>query len=150
MDEGEVGAGELVVSCGKATVLLQAADQPFDDVAFAVGLPVHHAGSRLGPELRDDHSDAAAPEMIAHAMAGVPPIAEQRPGPRSGPATAGTFHRSGGHQGLESGLLVALAGGQDEGDRPAASLAAQVELAAEAASGAAERLARLPPLAPAA
>jgi hypothetical protein len=45
---------------------------------------------------------------------------------------------------------VALAGGQDEGDRPAASLAAQVELAAEAASEAAERLACLPPLAPAA
>ena len=47
-------------------------------------------------------------------------------------------------------LLVPLASGQDEGDRSATALAAQVQLAAEAAPRAAERLIFLPPLAPAA
>ena len=150
-------------------MLLQAADQAFDNVALAVGLPVHHEGPGLGPELRDDRGHAAAAEMVAHPLAGIAAIAEQRLGPQAWPATAGALHRTARHQGLEGGLLVTLAGGQEEGDRPAAALAAQVELAAEAMIGsadhpaaklrpsgdgrgrrAAERLMLLPPLAPAA
>jgi hypothetical protein len=45
---------------------------------------------------------------------------------------------------------VTLAGGQDEGDGSSAPLAAHMELRAEAAPRAAERLTFLPPLAPAA
>ena len=150
MDEGEIGAGELVVAGGEATVLLQAADQALDDVALAVGAPVHQAGPGLGGELRDDRGDAAAAEMIADRPAGVAAIGQQRSGSAAWPARAGTLDRTGGQQRRERGLLVALAGGQDEGDRPAAALAAQVQLAAEAAARAAERLVCLPPLAPAA
>jgi hypothetical protein len=54
------------------------------------------------------------------------------------------------HQVFKGGLLMPLARGELEGDRPSTTLAAQVELAAEAAPRAAERLILLPPLAPAA
>jgi len=54
------------------------------------------------------------------------------------------------HQLAEGGLLVALARGQHERHRPAPPVAADVQLAAEAAARAAQRLTEPPPFAPAA
>ena len=150
MNEGEIGAGELVVSGGEMAVLFQAPDQPLDDIALAIDAPVHEAWPGLGGELRDDGGDAAAPEVLADRAAGVAAIGEQGLRPMAWPARARSLDRTRRHQGLERGLLVTLAGGQDEGDGSPAPLAAQMELRAEAAPRAAERLAFLPPLAPAA
>ena len=150
MDESEVGAGELVEPRGETTMLLEPADQALDDVALTVGAPVHQAWPGLGGKLGDDRRDATAAEMLADRSAGIAAVGEQGPRAAAWSALARASHGPGRHQGLERGLLVALAGGQDEGDGSAAPLAAQVELAAEAAPRAAERLALLPPLAPAA
>ncbi len=150
MNEGEIGAGELVVSGGEMAVLFQTPDQPLDDIALSIGAPVHQAGPGLGGALRDDGGDAAAAEVLADRPAGVAAIGQQGSWSMAWPAGAGTLDRTSRHQGLERGLLVALAGGQDEGDGSPVPLAAQMELAAEPASRAAERLALLPPLAPAA
>ena len=135
MDEGEVGAGELVEPRGETAMLLEPADQALDDVALLVGAPLHHAWSGLGGELWDDRRDAAAPESVAHRSAGIAAVGEQGPRPAAWAALAGAPHGPGRHQGLERRLLVALAGGQDEGDGSAAPLAAQVQLAAEAMIG---------------
>jgi hypothetical protein len=150
VDEGEIGAGELVIAGGEAAVLLEPTDQALDDIAFAVGAPVHQAWSGFGRELRDDRGDAVSAEMIADRPAGIATIGQERPRPPARPATARAFDRAGGHQGRERSLLVPLARGQDEGERPAAALAAQMQLAAEPTARAAEGLIRLPPLAPAA
>lgn len=150
MNEGEIGAGELIVSGGEMAVLFQAADQPLDEIALAVDAPVHEVLPGLGGELRDDGGDAAATQVLADRAAGVAAIGKQRLGPTAWATRAGTRDGTRRHQGLERGLLVTLAGGQDERDGPPAPLAAQMELAAEPAPRAAERLAFLPPLAPAA
>lgn len=150
MDEGEIGAGELVVTSGEAAMLFEPADQPLDDIALAIGTPVHQTRPRLGGELRDDCADAAAAQMLAHRPAGIATIGQQSSRPAARPTGTGALDRASRHQGLERHLLVPLASGQDEGDRSATALAAQVQLAAEAAPRAAERLIFLPPLAPAA
>ena len=77
MNEGEIGAGELVVSGGEMAVLFQTPDQPLDDIPFAVGAPVHQARPDLGSELRDDGGDAATTEVLADRPAGVATIGQQ-------------------------------------------------------------------------
>jgi hypothetical protein len=140
VDEGEVGAGELVVADGKAAVLFEAANQPLDDVALVAGAPINEAQLGLGRELRDDRRHAAAPEALADRTAGVAAVGEQGLGSRAWPTRAGALGGSAPHQRQEGGLLMALTDGEGEGDRSPATLAAQLELAAE-------RLAFLPPLA---
>ena len=150
MNEGEVGGGELVVSGGEMAVFFQTPDQPLDDVALAIDAPVHEPWPGLGSELRDDGGDAATAEVLADRAAGVATIGEQSLWSTARAAGARSPDRTRLHQGLERGLLVALAGRQDEGDGSPVPLAAHMELRAEAAPRAAERLALLPPLAPAA
>jgi len=150
MDEGEVGAGQFVVAGGEAAVLLEPADQALDDVALAVGAPIHQTRPGFSAELGNDRGDAAAAEVVAHRPAGVAAIGQERSWFAAWPTRAATLDRAGCQQRRERRLLVALAGGQDEGDGASAALAAQVQLGAEPAARAAERLAFLPPLAPAA
>lgn len=150
MNEGEVGAGELVVAGGEMAVLFQTPDQPLDNIPLAIDGPVDQAGPGLGGDLRDDGGDAAAPEVVADRPAGIAAIGQQGFWSTAWPTGSRSLDRTRRHQGLECRLLVTLAGGQDEGDGPSAALAAQVELRAEPAPRAAERLIFLPPLAPAA
>jgi len=69
---------------------------------------------------------------------------------RVGPAPPAPPHRTPGHQLDERRLLVPLPRGQREDERPARAVAAEVDVAGEAAARAPEGLALLPPFAPAA
>jgi hypothetical protein len=59
-------------------------------------------------------------------------------------------HRLDVEQGFELAAVACLAAGQVEGERLPVEIALQMDLGGEAAARSAERLARLPPLAPAA
>ena len=136
MDEGEVGAGELVEPRGEMAVLFETPDQPFDGVALAY---------RCRQSIRQGRVSVASCGMmavmprrrrcVADRPAGVAAIGEQGLRSTARPAGARSPDGTSRHQGLERGLLVALAGGQDEGDGSPVPLAAQMELAAEAMIG---------------
>src|SRR3712207_2164581 len=89
-------------------------------------------------------------EVVPHRPPRVALIAHNRPWPELGPSAAGALDRTPPHQLAERSLLVAMPRRQHKRHRPAAAVAPDVQLAAEPAAAAAQRLAEPPPFAPAA
>ncbi len=132
--------------------LLAAEGDAFEALELAHGLldagaaPVEGAreegGRVLGRGLHGDHrTDAARPRRRAVGLAVVALVADGRTRGDVGPEV---------EQDGEVGAVAGLPGGQVEGDGQAAEVGLEVDLGREAAARAAERLAVLPPFAPAA
>jgi hypothetical protein len=126
-----------------------------NDLAFPTSRRPDRAGTSrpgrrlLGLELRDDRAHAAPPEVVPHGPARVALVAHDLPRPQLGPTGIPAFGRPLPGQLAEGGLLVALARRKHEPRRPAATVAADVQLAAEAAARGGQRLAEPPPSRPA-
>src|SRR4051794_33424907 len=129
-------------------VLLQAVDQPLDPVPEPVRLAVEAGPAALALLGRGDRRDAATPELPPGLRAAVGLVARHPPGQQARPAPALAPDRARVEHRLQRHLLVLLAAGKDDSDRPAIALSPQVDLGREAASGAAERLVRHPPFSP--
>lgn len=151
MECGLVGDGELVRSHGQAAPLLEPGDASLDRVALLVRLRVEGRRSAAGTaspqtvadlvgRLGDDSVDAALAEVTADRAGRVRAVREDgiRPGPRS-PASA-SRNTDGGHDGLESRGVACLACGDAEGQGPCTAVAGEVDLCAQAAAGASERV----------
>lgn len=146
-----VGDLQFLVAGGDGPVLLEAVDQPFDPVALAVGGAVEaDAAARFGLEAGDDGPNPSATQVGPDRPARVALVADDTGGPAAGSAAAGPLDAAPLQQRGDLRRLVALARGQDEADRLAAALGAEVELGREAAAGAAEGLGAAPFFAPAA
>jgi hypothetical protein len=141
--------GELVVAGGDRPVLLQAVDQPLDAVALAIGLPIEGALLGLVRPPWDHRADAPASQLATHRSAAVALVARHPLGSEAWSAASPPLDRPALQQGRQRCLLVALAPGQAERDRPAPALGPEVDLRGETSTTAPQGLVR-PLLAPAA
>lgn len=142
---------QLLVAGGDGPVLLEPVDQPFDDVALAVGRAVEaDAAARLGAEAGDDRADPAAPQVGADRPAGVALVADDPLGAEAGAAAARPPDGPALQQRGDLGRLVPLPRRQDDADGLAGALGPEVDLGREAAAAAAEGLVAAPFFAPAA
>ena len=124
----------------KTSPLFEPIDQAFHPVAFPVDRAVERTGAPLVGLAWDCDADPAPPQVRADLPAAVALVADDPLGAQPRSATPWPFDRPLLHQLLEGGRLVPLAGGQDEGDRLARALDADMHLGAEAALAPAERL----------
>ena len=141
-DEGSEVSLRLLAAQGDALEALELADGLLDTGTP----PVERSGEEGGPVLlvrlgRDDGNDAARACGLAVGLAGIAFVADGRAWIDVGaePEQDGKVRRIG-----------FLAAGQVEGDRMAVEVSLQMDLGREAAARTAERLAFLPPFAPAA
>ncbi len=120
--------------------LFEPIDQPLHPVAFPIDCPVERAGAPFILFARDRDADAVPPQIRPDLPAAVALVTDDPLRPQLGAASARPFDRPLLHQLLEGGRLVPLTRRQDEGDRLACALDADMHLGAEAAVAAPERL----------
>lgn len=106
-----------------------------EGLCFVSGALPGCLGVKDGGEVSRGGGDAASAEAPAARAASAAAIGEQGLRRVAWPAASRSVDRARRRQGLERGLLVTLAGGQDEVDGPPAPLAAQMELRAEVMIG---------------
>ncbi len=140
MDESEETLGGLVVARRHRPELLELVHQPLDPIAQPVQVAVERGGLCADRVGRDHRQDTAQQQVLAHGVGIVAGVADQ----------AARAWREILDQFRERPGLVRLAGSEDDRERQAAGVAAEMDLGREATAGAAQRLAVLPPLAPAA
>src|SRR4051812_1979892 len=119
----------------RMAVLLEPADQAFQDVAFAVSAPADPVCLGRDLELRDTRGVVAAVHLVTVRLAGIGAAGQLRVCTATRAARTSRFHGSSGRQGFEGSLVAALDGGQDEGDGPSIMFEAQVELVGIELSG---------------
>jgi len=141
-DEGCVVLGGLLAAKRDALEALQLADGLLDSGAASVERLREEGGpvGGVAPE-RDDRADAAGPCGLPVGSRVAALIGDDGPRRDVGADV---------QQGPELAAVAGLAAGEVEVERLAVEVALQVDLRGEAAARAAERLAPLPPLAPAA
>jgi hypothetical protein len=140
-DSGEVALGFLAAECQTLEAF-----ELSNGVLDSGSAPVERLGEEAGLILliglgRDDRDRAAVAGRLPVRLAGVAFVAD---------GGAGMNVRPEVEQDGKVRSVAALAAGQIEGDRMAVEVGLQVDLGREAAARAAERLAALPPFAPAA
>src|SRR5215218_432418 len=157
-DHGPVVDRPLLEAGRHRAELLEPVEAPLHHIATPVVLPVKGqrptrppgtTGALVRP-LRDGVGNAAAAQQPPAGRVAVRLVADQMIGPLARPApAAGTGHRDRVQNRLELGRVVPLTRGEHHAKRPAAAVAAQVELGGQPTPGAAERLGLvtdLPPL----
>ena len=142
VDENHVVPGGLFAAQGDALEPLELADELLDPGASLVEQLREKCGlvGRVGLA-RDDRANAALAGRRAVRFAVVSLVGQRRARRDVGAEV---------EQGLELAAVAGLAAGEAEGDRLAAEVGLEMALGREPAPRAAERLAVLPPLAPAA
>ena len=80
--DGKVGC-ELVVSCGDASPILEAADHALDEIALAIGSLVERMMSLAGRIVRDDRNCAAFEKKATQTIAVVGRVGSQAPACRN-------------------------------------------------------------------
>src|SRR5581483_3582500 len=113
---------------------------PLDDVPPPIYLPVEVRVARLILAGRDHRLDVPPPRPAAHVGIAVPLVSRRLLRPAR-PASAARPPRPAHHR-LEGLALVALPGGQPDGQDDALAVAGQVNLGAEAAARAAQAVVR--------
>ena len=137
-DERSEAAGGLVVAGGDPAEVLELVDEAFDDMAFLIEMPIVDGRLAAGG-MRRNHDRRAEPGGgAADGGAVIGAVGDDVPS------------RLTGEQGLGAGRLVGLAAGELEPDELAQRIDQQMQLAAQPAAGAADRLIATPLLAPAA
>jgi hypothetical protein len=148
---GLISDRELVCPHGEAAPLLEAGDAPLDGVALLVCLSVEArwaASGAASPQtvadlvggLRDDGPDAASTEMSTDSAGGVGAI--RKDGHRAGswPPESASRNPDPGHDRLEGWRVTGLTGSDVDGQRPRPAVTGQVDLRAQTAAGASERV----------
>src|ERR1700731_1800074 len=128
MNSGQEIPGELVVSGGDATEVLEPAEASFDDISAFVGAPV---------EAMDDGLCAAPNDFAAKVVAVIPFVGEERAHGRRERQNIGRCRDIG-----------ILAWGQMQDDRPAERIAQRLDFCGAAPARAADCLIVLPPFPP--
>ncbi len=155
-DRGETECGlvrdcELVRSHSQAAPLLEPVDASLDRVALLVRLRVE--GQRpaartaspqtvadLAGRLGDDSADTALAEVTTDPAGRVCAVREDGIKPCPGSSGSASRNTDGGHDGLEGRSVACLACGDAEGQGPCTAVAGEVDLCAQAATGASERV----------
>lgn len=129
--------GAAFVADAEASVLVEPGDRALDDPSLFA-----QAGSVLGALRRDDWADAASSEPAPVAARLVGAIAEQSLGAAAGAAAFAAHGRDGIHERKKLGDVVAVAAGEAERERSAASAGQRMVLgtASGAVNGAWSRL----------
>src|SRR5579859_5767643 len=108
----QVVDGPFLIVGRYAPELLEAVDQPFDDIALPIGGLIE-PDSPLSLLPSNDHANAAAPQISPDLLAAVTLVTGHSVGSNSGPSTV-SLHRSRLHQRLEHHLLVTVAGREQQ------------------------------------
>jgi hypothetical protein len=138
IEECREAGGGLVVTGGDASEMLDTVDEALDQVAFLVEVLV--VGDRLSPaRIWRDHGGGAELDDGRPDAIGIVSLV-------SDDVLAGLAIE----QGLGLGRIMGLAGGQDDPDQLADGVDEEMQLAAQAAARAANRLSVRAPFAPAA
>lgn len=151
MECGLVGDGEFVRPHCKATPLLEPGDAPLDGIALLVRLGVEAGRAASGAAstqtvadlvggLRDDRTDAASTEVPADRAGGVGAIRKDDRRAGSWPAESTPRDPDSGHDRFEGRRVTCLACGDPDGERPRLAITGQVDLRAQATTGASERV----------
>lgn len=151
MECGLISDGELVRPHGEAAPLLESGDAPLDGIALFVCLGVEtgrtasgaaspQAMANLVGGLRDDRTDTASTEVPANRAGRVGAIRKDGRGAGSWPAESAPRDPDSGHDRLKGRRVTGLTRGDVDGQRPCPAVAGQVDLRAQAATGASERV----------
>lgn len=158
MQRGLIRDGELVCPHCEAAPLLESGDGPLDGISLLVCLSVETrwaASDAASPQavadlvrglrddvrgLRDDGSDAATTEVPADRARGVGPICKDDRRAGSWPAESASRDPDSGHDPLEGWRVTGLACSDVDSQRPCPAVAGQVDLRAQAAAGAPQRV----------
>ena len=135
-----IGLGALVVASGEGAALFEPVDQALHAIALAIGGPIEGGTAALASAGRDNRPDAALAQAPPDGRAAIALVAGQALGAEPWPARAGPLDGAAVEQLGQGHLLVALPSGQDRAEWLAAAFGAQVNLRAEAALAAPERL----------
>lgn len=151
MECGLIGDSELVRSHGQAAPLLEPVDASLDCVALSIRLGVESRWMTAGaasPQavadlvggLEDDSADSASVEVISNRAEWIRAVREHGIGP--GPWSSGAASRNtyAGHDGLEDRRVARLACGDAECQGSCMTVTGEVDLRAQAAAGASERV----------
>jgi hypothetical protein len=141
----------LSVRVARPRHCFEAVDAPLDGVPLLVDLAVEAGRTATEPaspqavadlvgRLRDDRTDTPAPQVAADGAGGIRAVGQNGQGPGPRPARTSVGHADAGHHRLEGGCVTCLARGDGEGERPCAAVGGQVDLGAQPAAGAAERV----------
>jgi len=145
----------LVVPGGDGAELLELGEAALDGVALFVasGVEGGRAAARAAAAAavlllvflhRDDRGDPALAQPGAVSSGGVGLVGQRGAGPGAGPSRAPAADADGLHQRDELRAVAVLARAEDPADRAAAPVRGQVDLGAQPAAGAAQRLSARP------
>ena len=137
MNSGQEIPGELVVSGGDATEVLEPAEAAFDDISAFVGAFVEAMDDDTVGLVRNDGLCAATNDFVAKVVAVIPFIGEERAHGRRERQNIGRCRDIG-----------ILAWGQMQDDRPAERIAQRMDFCRAAPARAADCLIVLPPFPP--
>jgi len=137
MNSGQEIPGELVVSGGDATEVLEPAEAAFDDISAFVGALVEVMDDNAVGFVRDDGLCAATNDFTAKVVAFIPFVGEERAHGRRERQNIGRCRDVG-----------ILAWGQMQDDRPAERIAQRMDFCRAAPARAADCLIVLPPFPP--
>lgn len=151
MECGLVGDGELIRPHCEAAPLLESGDAPLDGVALLVRLGVEAGRAASGtasPQtvtdliggLWDDPTDATPTEVSTDRAGRVGAIRKHDRRAGSWPTESSSRDPDSGHDRLEGRRITGLACSDVDRQRPRPAVAGQVDLRAQAAAGASERV----------
>jgi hypothetical protein len=140
LHHGEEVDGELLDAGGEPSALLQPADDALDDAAPAVGRLVEARVRTLVRAGRDHGPDAAPAQVAPDGAIAVALVARERAGAGPRPTGAPAREVDPAEQRLDLARLVGLAGGEERDEGDPAAVDQEVELGAEPAARAPERV----------
>ncbi len=151
MECGPVRESEFVGPHGQAAPLLKSIDASLDDIALLVRLSIKggraasgttspEAVSNLVGRLRDNRSDSASAQIPADGAGGVRAVGEDHLRSGSGSPRPGSRDPNPGHDRCEGRRVSRLTCGDMQGERPCLAVTGQMDLRAQAAAGASERV----------
>src|SRR5439155_25315951 len=115
-------------------------DQPFHPITRTINSPIEWSGPALIPPAGNGVANMALAQVAANLPTAVGFVTDHAPWAQAGPPAANPLDRALRHHLFEHHRFVALAGRQDEGHGLAAAFGPDVDLGAEAALAAAQRL----------
>jgi hypothetical protein len=146
-----VADGQLVVAGGDGPVLLEAGDGSFHDIAVPVAHGIDHRwpaapSAPAGPELllvgplRDGVGDPPLAQQPPTRRVAVAPVGDQVSWTLAGPTRPRPGHPNRIEQRFQLGALMALASGDQYGQRTAAAITGQMDLGGEPTPAASQGL----------
>src|SRR5687768_6165652 len=140
LHHGEEVDGELLEAGGEPSALLEPADDALDDAAPAVGRRVEARVRALVGARRDHRADPPPAQVAPHGAIAVALVSGERVGASPRPAAAPPRQVDPAEQRLDLARLMGFAWGEERGEGDPTAIDQEVELGAEPAARAAERV----------